>query len=144
MNKDVSKKVLNGAAYSTIIAAWLIAGVILWLIIWPVSPGTIINSIEAPEQASPGDTVSVLVDYCKDTPGRAESLPSLVTQDQTFYFEPINSSRPTGCDRVGFEFTIPESAPIGQARFEVDILREYNVFNSEIISDRSNNFEIVE
>lgn len=134
---------LDYAAYSTIAVAWIIGTIALWLIIFPVGAGTVINKIEMPNTVRAGETVVALVDYCKVHSGKATSTYALRTSDQTFYFDPVFSNRPTGCDKVGFEIDIPLSAPPGPATYELDILREYNILNSEVISGKSNVFTIL-
>ena len=140
--KERAKKTLEIAAYSVIAVAWAIAGFVLYLVIFPVQSGTSIENIELPEVVYAGETVTAKIEYCKTVSGKVESTYSLNTVDQVYYFDPVISNRPLGCDIVGFEVKIPDSAPEGPATYELDVFREYNVLNQETISAKSNEFEI--
>jgi hypothetical protein len=143
MSSKLLKKMLDGAAYSVIFVAWLIGALVLWNLLIPIDPGTTIESIEVPESVKAGETFTAEISYCKTVSGPVVATYSLVTLDRVVYFDPVTSNRPVGCDSVGFEVTIPIDTPAGVATYEVDILREYNFLNSEVISAKSDPFTIV-
>jgi hypothetical protein len=142
MNARCRKKILDGAAYSVILVAWLIGALVLWSLLVPIDPGTTIESIKVPESVKAGESFTAEISYCKTVGGPVVSTYSLVTSERVVYFDPVTSNRPVGCDTVGFEVTVPVNTPAGVATYDVDILRQYNFLNSEIISAKSNPFTI--
>jgi hypothetical protein len=138
-------KILHIAAYAIIATATAFLLFIAWLIIWPVSPGTEIKSIVLPDVVTAGEIVDAEVEYCKTVNGPAVSTYTLETESGlAFYTAPIESNRPTGCDKAIIQVQIPSTAPAGKARYEVDVQRQYNPIHSDTISAESNQFTITE
>lgn len=138
----INNKVVNIASYCVIGVATLFVALVLVMILYPIDPGTTINSITLPPEVNAGDTVAAKVDYCKNEPGKAISNYTLVTSNQVFYLPPIETNRPTGCNVVTIDVTIPEDAPSGKAHYELDVRREYNVLHSDVVYASSNEFKI--
>ncbi len=143
MTSIFNAKIVQVAAYAIVVAASVFVALIGWLIIYPPTPGTEIKNIGVPEQAVAGEEIDVRITYCKSVPGTATSTFTLVTETQVFYFPPVESNRPTGCDEAVIPIALPVNVPPGTAHFELDIQREYNPLHSDTISAESDEFEIV-
>lgn len=140
--RSQTRKVFDIAAYAVVSAAVFINVILFYWLIFPIDPGTQISELTIPDVVYTGTSVYAEVDYCKTVPGPAVSSYSLVSSEQVFYFEPIESHRPLGCDNARIQVQIPSEAPVGVAHFELDVLREYNPLHKDVISVKSNEFEI--
>ncbi len=139
-----SRRLLHGAAYSVIVLAGLTLIAMLWMIVYPPSPGTTINSVDVEsEMVVAGRSLPVRIDYCKTVPGEATTNMSLVGPTQVVYLPPTQSSRPLGCDDVRVIVPVPMSIEPGAYHLEVDVVRRYSPLHLDVISARSDDFEVV-